>query len=202
LDDAAVQQGEGKVSLINNVLQARAGGAVQRCHTVRHLGSYSNAEHSWGVAMLILQLFPECPHLLKYALVHDIPEGVTGDVPAPVKKDGFSDAEFEDYILREWDLPQLSDLNAADGLVLKTCDKLELWLWTREQGMLGNCYASEVRENLEHWFVQPGYLHKRGIGFWTEALRANHVPDRVGQFAAMKEGYAKYVIDDEAGKRF
>lgn len=177
---------------LQEVLQARAGGAVQRCHTVRHQGSYSNAEHSWGVAMLCLQLYPDfCPELLKYALVHDIPEGVTGDVPATVKKEGADEHAFDDYILSCWALPQLSELNATARHVLKSCDKLELWLWAREQSMAGNYFVTEIIDNLEKWFEQPGYLQERAHTFWLQSRIHTMAPYRVGQYANMKEGFEK-----------
>lgn len=176
---------------LQEVLQARAGGAVQRCHTCRHLGSYSNAEHSWGVAMLILQLYPERAELLKYALIHDIPEGVTGDVPATVKKDGVDEHAFDDFILSCWALPQLKELTSEERHILKSCDKLELWLWVREQGMQGNCFTTEIAQNLEVWFEQPGYLEPRVLEFWRQSRIHSMIPQRVGQYAAMKEGYEK-----------
>jgi hypothetical protein len=180
---------------LNCVLQARGGGSVQRCHTVRHAGSYSNAEHSWGVAMLLLQLYPEhSRRLLAVALVHDIPEAVTGDVPATVKHGSGDDHEFDDHILAAWDLPTLGSLNADEKLVLKTCDKLELWLWAREQLSMGNNFSIEVVENLEFWFSKEGYLDSRGHAFWQ--LVKQHplgpIPMRVGQYAAFKESFDEY----------
>jgi hypothetical protein len=175
---------------LENILQARGGGAVQRCHTVRHQGSYSNAEHSWGVAMLLLQLYPEYPSVLAVALVHDIPEAVTGDVPATVKHGG-DDHDFDDHILAAWELPTLASLSEDEKLVLKTCDKLELWLWAREQLEAGNTFADEIVLNLEFWFGKEGYLHPRGLEFWNLAKRRflGVVPSRVGQYARFKESF-------------
>lgn len=173
----------------NAILQARAGGAVQRCHTVRHQGSYSNAEHSWGVAMLLLQLYPDQWHLLKYALVHDIPEAVTGDVPATVKKNAVDEHDFDDFILEQWGLPQLNELIDRDRHILKSCDKLELWLWATEQLAAGNFFINEVIENLERWFKEPGYLHPTALAFWKEARLHQVIPNRVGQYQLMKEQY-------------
>lgn len=176
---------------LDEVLHARAGGAVQRCHTVRHQGSYSNAEHSWGVAMLILQLYPDDVSLVGYALVHDIPEAVTGDVPATVKKDAVDEHAFDDYILSCWALPQLNELDPAARHILKSCDKLELWLWAKEQRAMGNLFANEILENLDTWFEQPGYLEPRALEFWRQSRIHTMVPYRVGQYALMKEGYEK-----------
>lgn len=181
---------------LNCVLQARAGGAVQRCHTVRHQGSYSNAEHSWGVAMLLLQLYPEYPGLLAVALVHDVPEGVTGDVPATVKHGG-EDHEFDDHILSSWDLPTLGQLTAAEKHALKTCDKLELWLWAREQLEMGNVFVTEIIDNLEFWFGKEDYLDSKGRDFFQLARQRARgtVPNRVGQYARFKESFHEHCIN-------
>lgn len=175
------------------VLQARSGGAVQRCHTVRHQGSYSNAEHSWGVAMLLLQLYPEYPGLLAAALVHDIPEAVTGDVPATVKH-GSDDHEFDDYILSTWELPTLGALTEKEKHALKTCDKLELWLWAREHLSMGNNFVIEIIENLEFWFGKEDYLDAKGRDFWqlVKQRPMGPIPMRVGQYARFKENFDEY----------
>ena len=71
--------------VLRNIIQSRCGGRVERCHVIPHLGSYSNASHSWGVAMLMHYLWPkDFPRLAIYCLSHDIPEAWTGDIPAPV----------------------------------------------------------------------------------------------------------------------
>lgn len=45
------------MNTVDCILNARAGGAVQRCHTIRHHGEYTNAQHQWGVAMLLWYLY-------------------------------------------------------------------------------------------------------------------------------------------------
>jgi hypothetical protein len=41
------------------VIQSRSGGRVERCHGLPHHGTYSNASHQWGVAMLMHYLWPD-----------------------------------------------------------------------------------------------------------------------------------------------
>ena len=61
-------------------------GQVTRYHTIG--GAQSVAEHSWGVAMLIMRYHPDPPlHLIQAALEHDLAEKWIGDVPYPTKLD-------------------------------------------------------------------------------------------------------------------
>lgn len=70
----------------------RRGGTVRRYHTHRLLRPPNNAEHSWGVALIAREVYrrtygnepPE--ELLVAALLHDVPEYDTGDMPAWVKR--------------------------------------------------------------------------------------------------------------------
>jgi 5'-deoxynucleotidase YfbR-like HD superfamily hydrolase len=153
--------------VINNLLQHRAGGAVQRCHTVRHLGSYSVAEHSWGVAMLLLHLYPDHPNLLKYALVHDIPESLTGDVPSPAKSADLDQEVLENTILTRFDLPCLKDMTDDERVILNSCDRLELWIWAVEQLAMGNLFAKEITQNIENAIFAGRPLEARAQTYWA-----------------------------------
>ncbi len=137
-----------------NIIEARGGGRVERAHGIPHHGSYSNAAHSWGVAMLMLQLWPEdFPRLAAACLIHDIPECWTGDIPAPSMRyiPGMKEAigKIEDRLLARIDLPSYSDLPPEDYRKLKACDWLEFWLWCREQQAFGNKFAEEGRREIE-----------------------------------------------------
>lgn len=130
------------------ICQARAGGAVERCHAFRHLGSYSNAAHSWGVAMLILQLFPEhFERLAAVALCHDVGEFIVGDIPAGVLRRNpelrFAVKGAEAAVLEGLDLPTEHNLTEQEELVLRTCDRLDFYLWAREQRSIGNTFVNE-----------------------------------------------------------
>ncbi len=139
--------------ILNNIIQARAGGSVQRCHTQRKIGEYSVAAHSWGVAMLLMQLFPkDFKRLVSYALVHDIPEAWVGDIPSPVFKATkhlkLEMSVIEDKILKKYNLPTMGELNEKDINILKFCDNLELYLWVREQEYLGNQFLKGMKNRL------------------------------------------------------
>ena len=64
----------------------RDAGDVTRFHTLRTIRQQSVAHHSWGVATLLLHVWPEAPaSVLRAALWHDVAEIETGDMPAPIK---------------------------------------------------------------------------------------------------------------------
>jgi len=63
-------------------------GAVRRYHAKRVLVDQTIADHSWGVCVVLMWLyFPDLPpaKLFQMAVLHDVPEVITGDVPAPAK---------------------------------------------------------------------------------------------------------------------
>lgn len=141
------------------IVQSRAGGRVERCHGVPHAGSYSNAAHSWGVAMLMFYLWPEdFPRLAGACLAHDVPEAWVGDVPAPtmrylpgLRKDL---GEIEDGLNASLGLPAEGELAIEDHVKLKACDRLELYLWCREQLLLGNQFVGETLKELKRFFSE------------------------------------------------
>ena len=46
------------MNTLERITAIRTGGGVERCHGVRHQGSYSNAAHTWGVLVLLQVLWP------------------------------------------------------------------------------------------------------------------------------------------------
>ncbi len=64
-------------------------GRIRRLHIRPMNGDEQNvAAHTWGVAMILLDLFPDVSReALVFTLRHDVPEVVTGDIPANVKWD-------------------------------------------------------------------------------------------------------------------
>lgn len=152
-------------AVLDRALQLRTGGHTERCHGIRHSGSYSVARHSWGVAMLMHCIWPE--HFERLALVcltHDVPEAWVGDVPAPTKR--YSPAikaemaRLERIRFQALDLPVDDDLPPEDRERVKTCDLLELYLWAVEEVVGGNRHAACVAREVERYaeevpFPQP-----------------------------------------------
>lgn len=143
-------------SLTQRVIDARCGGAVQRSHGLRHVGEYTVASHSWGVAMLMLQIWPEdFPRLAAACLVHDVAEAWVGDIPAPVGKyvPGLKEGleRFERRLEQRLGLPEHTSLPEEDQRKVKICDCLEFYLWCREQIWLGNRFAHEPLVEVERY---------------------------------------------------
>lgn len=115
--------------------QVYASGKVRRWHTHPTL-SQTQADHSWGVAMILLTLHP-CPStdLIREALVHDMHELVTGDVPSQCKSAGYRSVEEAHKLLfRERNGLPVVNLSDDDAAWLKLADVLEAQLFLRLMG--------------------------------------------------------------------
>lgn len=116
------------------------GGTVERMHTRRHLTPYSVAEHSFGVAMMVLALTNDAASvdLLKAALFHDLAEQMTGDVPATMK---LADMIVNARLARAetaFDLKYGTkvELEPSELAILKLADLLDLlWFCVTEKSM-------------------------------------------------------------------
>jgi 5'-deoxynucleotidase YfbR-like HD superfamily hydrolase len=138
-------------------------GNVTRYHTIRMIHKQSVAEHSWGVAMVILWLYghEHVPaSLMRAALLHDVAEVATGDMPAPVKwsSEQLSQAMInaentfnEEHGLGDLDLP----MNLSR--ILKFADMCELIIFCLGEANMGNREARSIaRRGL-------AYLKDRGL---------------------------------------
>ena len=129
---------------------------VERCHVVPHHRPYPVGHHTWGVCVLLRLLWPDEPHLMDFAMFHDVPERWTGDMPAQVIRAQPSAAEAlekEDRRISSLlSLPTEHALSHEDWLKFKAADRLELWLWTFEEEALGNKMVLGVRAQLDKMF--------------------------------------------------
>lgn len=176
--------------LVRNVVASRLGGMVERCHGIPHHGTYSNAQHQWGVAMLYLYLWPNDPQLslaLTYCLVHDVPEAWVGDVPAPTMryvpwlKDTLG--RMEDDLLERFGLPRLADMPKDMYERYKACDRLELFMWCYEQAEMGNRFAEECRVELVR-YLEEANMPAEARAFMEEYRSAKKIAPQAG---VMKE---------------
>lgn len=132
---------------LERLLHLRDASAVTRYHTARTLRMQSLAEHSYGVALIILHLDPGATaRLLAAALYHDLSEISTGDIPAPVKWDSRELtvvlSMLETRYARRMGLDM--DLGEAEAKMLKWADMFELVLWCREEWRMGNAFAHAI----------------------------------------------------------
>lgn len=117
------------------------GAEVKRYHTVTTLREETVGHHSHGVALLCLLLCPSAgADLLKAALLHDLAEQVTGDIPSPAKREyGIGDQvdELELRLLSDAGL-KFPHLTAYDKRVLKLADIAHGALFCVRELELGN----------------------------------------------------------------
>ncbi len=126
-------------------------GKVKRWHAYPIIGEQTVADHTYGVCQILRYLGAE--GLIMFALDHDVPEHITGDIPYSAKKDnaGLSRyiAELEDDIIREYKLAEHYDsLTEPEENLLKFADLAEMGYFALRQFNLGNRYATEVLSNV------------------------------------------------------
>lgn len=124
-------------------------GKVRRWHT-HHSLTQTVADHSHGVAMLLLQRHPSPSlDLIKAALMHDLAEYITGDIPSPAKREfiqlgrAADEAEVVAFKRLKLSVPHLSYI---DEMWLKWADYQEALLF------LKRCSTMETDEygRLQH----------------------------------------------------
>lgn len=137
------------MNLLDWFNRVRLGGVTMRYHAWRNARQQTVADHSWGVAVIILKLHPSPSRdLLAAALFHDVAEGDTGDAPAQAKwrwpelKAAHDAAEAD--INKELGLLPL--LTSSEEHWLKWADLCELMLHNIEEYKMGNRYARIVLE--------------------------------------------------------
>lgn len=124
-------------------------GVISRFHTMRTNQIHTIAHHSWGVAMIVLKIWPDASaKLLKACMFHDLAEVVTGDVPAPTKwsypRLGTALTEIERIFNTRHGLLAMDELNEMEKWVLRWADMMELVLFARSEQAMGNSFMDEV----------------------------------------------------------
>jgi len=139
------------------IVAIRGGMNVKRFHTTHRTQEETVGHHSSNVAAIVLHLDTNARReLLIAALLHDVPEVYTGDVPAPFKwdhpaiKQGLKDGE--DAFVRELGLPQY-ELSTEETMLLKLADMTDLVLSSLEEMGRGNNSARELVAN-GMWYIQ------------------------------------------------
>jgi 5'-deoxynucleotidase YfbR-like HD superfamily hydrolase len=147
---------------VTEILEMRAAGYVTRYHTLRHLGSQNDAEHSAQALVLLMMLHPNpSKNLIWAVLCHDMAELYAGDSPAPALRlnDKFREGyhEVEATTFRNV-FPSanaaITTLTAEELNWLKAVDRLELVLWCRDQIEMGNTHAAPVESRGKQYLLQ------------------------------------------------
>lgn len=127
-------------------------GQVVRYHTnptVARIGQ-TTADHSWGVATIIVMLHPDpSRELILAALFHDSGERWAGDLPAPFKRrrPDFAKlhSQIEAELANEKGVPQV-DLTEVEMKWLSLADRLEAFLFMRLHGQRGQWTHDHLSE--------------------------------------------------------
>src|SRR5215831_77326 len=132
-----------------NIYQIYEAGMVRRYHAKRVIQHQTIGEHTWGVCMLIYWLYyPNKPpqEIIGRALFHDVPEIITGDVPAPAKWRSPALTEALDGL----EAMVASELGFAEHMephvVLSYADNVELLMYALSEVKLGNQYLLYTME--------------------------------------------------------
>ncbi len=158
---------------MNNFLALYEAGGVKRWHTKLTIKEQDLASHSWGVAMVLLQIAPDRPQLLRAALVHDLHEVEAGDIPYPFKRnnavvrDAYTKQEREFAEAHGEDYPVLLE---DDEHLLKWADMFELLLWAKREIMMGNSYLLNTRSVAIAALNRMGAPNKAAADLLNEAL--------------------------------
>jgi len=105
--------------------------------------------------MILLQLYPEANlELVKAMLFHDCHERFVGDMPSNVLWSNADLAASFSRLCNQADekLGLQFALTPIERNWLAACDKLELFMWAREQLALGNFRVNTMIDNLVVWF--------------------------------------------------
>jgi 5'-deoxynucleotidase YfbR-like HD superfamily hydrolase len=137
----------------------RRGGDVHRWHNRRTMGvTETVAQHSWGVAILLLHFWPDCSkRLLTACLYHDVAEVRTGDMPADTKWD--QDGNLAQALAAaerrvEEELGVSSSLHHTETLWLKVLDKLDLLLFCLDQQHGGSRHLNTPFNRVSDWMEE------------------------------------------------
>lgn len=120
----------------------RRGGRVKRFHGFHLLMDNPVGHHSFNVITVLIACAPYVSReLLLSAVYHDVPECITGDIPAPFKRAvdglrGHMEAE-EERLLKVYDI-QLPHLSSDEARWLKMADSLDGAMHCLEERRLGN----------------------------------------------------------------
>jgi 5'-deoxynucleotidase YfbR-like HD superfamily hydrolase len=149
----------------------RSASYMTRFHTLP--GNHQNVgHHTWNVMAIIQCFWPDCrKELLLAAMYHDVPEIMSGDIPAPFKWGNPKLSEIletlEANFLKKYGWHQ--ELTDSERTILKIADTFDLVLYAQEQIALGNsAYQSAMLNGLHH--LVATYAHTKELTPLAEVM--------------------------------
>lgn len=152
--------GEEKMNL-KKVLQS---GSVMRYHNSQIDKKQTLDQHSWEVAVILQEIYPECSkELLVYSLVHDAAEMYAGDAPAPAKRSvrglkALLDKVEKTYARDVLELPE-PGFSDEEMLAVKYADVLSGIWFTTKRVNAGDTEAVHVRNTYLGYFCKLEHLN-------------------------------------------
>jgi 5'-deoxynucleotidase YfbR-like HD superfamily hydrolase len=166
----------------------RDAGAVKRYHVKRTLRQQTVAEHTFGMLMLVKQVAPHIDKSVLYAAIlhHDLPELMTGDVPAPIKRAhpelGPLMNSIEEELAPLYD-PLCERLTQEEASLLKWADRMELVLWCLEEYRMGNTFVLDTIRRGIGWILaaaMPDCCRELTEAVVRELRDKHHITPAVG----------------------
>jgi hypothetical protein len=146
---------------------------VKRYHTQRTIREQTVGQHSFNMLTLLMQVAPDARKEVMTAIIHhDLPELMTGDIPAPIKRLHTELAVLLEEI--EDGLAPLAydctNMTPQEMRLIKWCDTTELVMWSLEERSMGNkCVESVIHKGMT-WLWQV----RRPNAVAQELLRQLH----------------------------
>ena len=145
---------QGNVQPWGSATLYRRGMDVQRFHTHQMVFPETVGRHTANVIGLLLHFYsPNLPsaELLARAALHDVPEALTGDLPAPIKSSAppefieyLEEMERDIYVGMTTPYPGLTE---EEETLLKIADYVDLVLTANREARLGNEAFNSVVAN-------------------------------------------------------
>ena len=163
------------MSVIKRVNELYNAGDVKRLHTVNTLQTQTVGQHVYGSQIIAVELLNRAIEegievravaVLIALLLHDAPEVVTGDIPAPTKRAmpglnaELDKMEFDFYEKLNIEVPELTK---AEADIVKSADVLDLMMTCVRERRLGNRHPrlAEVMRNVATYLNEQ--IHVAGV---------------------------------------
>jgi hypothetical protein len=161
--------------------------AVKRWHMIETTRTQTLAEHSANVALLAMLIAATSPlesfsnpySVAAMALMHDMPEAFTGDIPSHTKRHLTGIDRLEEGVMPSELVLITPAATANDRMLLKMCDIADGIRFIRTHGV--DATAVHAQEGLEAQLRERAYHAENGLK-WSDTLRG-HVSTKVMFYA-------------------
>jgi 5'-deoxynucleotidase YfbR-like HD superfamily hydrolase len=145
-------------------------GSVKRYHTQVTIKEQDLAAHQWGVAMICQEIYPGDIKLIKAALVHDLGESQTGDIPYTAKRLYPTLSEISDMAEEAFAKKHgiYTDLDDKESHCLRWADMFECYLFSRRESWMGNQTMRIIMDTARRALAEMGHPTDRAYQLFLE----------------------------------